>query len=149
MQQRPSRLPLLIVVVAVIAVLGAGLAALRVAYEPEDGLRATPATTAQAPRVVRHDGVDRYGTSTAAALAAYPEASSAVLATGEDFPDGLAAQALAGSTDGGVPFFLTPREQLPAATLAALRRLGVAKVVIVGTRQPSRRRSSSGWWRKG
>ena len=109
-----GRLPLAIGVAALIAVLGLALAALRDRSQPKDGLRAGR----PAPGLVRHEGVDRYPTSTAAALAAYEQASSAVLATGEDFPDGLAAQALAGATGGG--------------SLTALGRLGVTTAVIVG-----------------
>ena len=77
-QRRVGRLPLVVGAVALIAVLGLTLAALRDRSQPNHGLRAGR----PAPGLVRHEGVDRHTTSTAAALAAYEQASSAVLATG-------------------------------------------------------------------
>nr|WP_276610650.1 putative Ig domain-containing protein [Kineococcus siccus] len=72
--------------------------------------------------VVRLGGADRYETAariSAAVLSADPNPAAPVyLASAADFPDGLAAAALAGSTGGVV--LLTAGKQLPAATEAYL-----------------------------
>jgi putative cell wall-binding protein len=82
----------------------------------------------------RHEGPDRYKPTSCrgSALAVFEQGRTAVLASGETHADGLVAQALAGSIDGGAPFLLTPRSRPAAATLAALRDLAVTDVVIVG-----------------
>ena len=81
--------------------------------------------------VQRLAGADRY--ETAAAIARQqgdgPE-GLALLASGEAFPDALAAGALAAAEQ--VPLLLTARDALPEATEAALRDLGVTEVVVAG-----------------
>ncbi len=82
---------------------------------------------------VRLSGADRYATAAAVALDAFPLGSdTAVLASGEDFPDALSASGLAGALD--APLLLTRRTVAPAALLAALGPAGldVDSVVIVG-----------------
>ena len=60
-------------------------------------------------------GTDRYDTARLAALAAFPTgATNAVLASGQNFPDGLAAADLAGAL--GAPLLLTPSAALDADT---------------------------------
>ncbi len=61
----------------------------------------------------------------------------AVLASGENFPDALSANFLAGrlaeySHVYNVPVLLTTKNSVPAATMVALRNLGIRHVYIVG-----------------
>lgn len=83
--------------------------------------------------VVRLSGADRYATNRAVVDAVFDAAPHAVLATGRDFPDALAAGAAAGAD--GLPLVLVDgaRAALPAATVAALRRWGVRTVSVAGS----------------
>ncbi|MGA1837321.1 cell wall-binding repeat-containing protein [Herbiconiux sp. 11R-BC] len=80
------------------------------------------------------DGPDRYAVSQRVAWAYFPEGSAATVfvATGENFPDALAAVPAAASQ--GAPVLLVPGSQqvVDQATIAAIRRLGAKKIVIVG-----------------
>ena len=81
--------------------------------------------------VTRIAGVDRYSTAAAIAGRAFPGGAPVVyLATGESFPDGLAAGPAAAHQGG--PLLLTRGGSLPGATRDALRSLAPSKVVIVG-----------------
>lgn len=82
--------------------------------------------------VNRVSGADRYATSVAASKSTFADgsASTAVLASGRDFPDALAASGLAGALKG--PVLLTRPDRLPAEVLSELRRLGARKAVLVG-----------------
>lgn len=97
---------------------------------------AGPATSAVEVEAQRLSGADRYATAAAAALASYPAGSnSIVLASGENFPDGLAAAFLSGSAF--APILLTARDSLPPATAAAIGTLdamvaGPATIYVVG-----------------
>jgi putative cell wall-binding protein len=110
-----------------LAVLGALALALALlvapaqAQQPEDEERVTPD---------RVSGADRFATAAAIATATFPQADVAVLATGENYPDALAASFAAGSAEG--PLLLTARTEAPPSTLAALDELGVGTVVLVG-----------------
>ncbi|MDI6843403.1 MAG: cell wall-binding repeat-containing protein [Anaerosomatales bacterium] len=87
----------------------------------------------QAPSVAmaRVGGSDRYATAAAIAQAAFPSGcTTAVVTTGEDFPDALASSALAGAVSG--PLLLTKRDSVPAALASALTSLGVRDVIVVG-----------------
>jgi putative cell wall-binding protein len=78
-------------------------------------------------------GANRYGTAAAVAAAAFPTGTVngiAVLASGENFPDGLAAAGLAG--DVGGPVLLTPAASLAPETINALGSLHVNTVDVVG-----------------
>jgi len=76
-------------------------------------------------------GADRYDTARLAALAAFPSgANEVVLASGVNFPDGLAAASLAGAL--GAPLLLTPPAALAPETISALTALKVKTVQIVG-----------------
>ena len=78
-------------------------------------------------------GVDRYATAAALAREAFPNGTTtALLATGTNFPDALAASYFAGAQQGGAPILLTGRDALPASTSAALEALHVKNVVIIG-----------------
>lgn len=78
-------------------------------------------------------GDDRYATALAIAQRAYPNAGSAsevFVATGENFPDGLAAGPLAGVRRG--PVLLTNGTCWDAATLAYLKRLAPTRITLIG-----------------
>ncbi len=81
---------------------------------------------------MRDAGLDRYQTALAVSWAAFPGSSVAtvVLASGEVFPDALAAAGLAGCY--GSPVLLTRKSSLPDGLIPEIRRLGAKSVVIVG-----------------
>src|SRR5439155_992663 len=90
--------------------------------------RAVTTTTTPPPLpIVRLAGADRYATSAAAFPAGAPVA---FVATGESFPDALAAGAVAGCAGG--PLLLATATQLPASTVAELRRLHPQRVFVLG-----------------
>lgn len=84
-------------------------------------------------------GENRYATAVEVSRAMYPDSEdedggyyvgTAVLATGEDWPDALVASSLAGVNGG--PLLLTRRNGLPSETLRELQRLNPYEVIIVG-----------------
>lgn len=84
-----------------------------------------------ASSVDRVSGLDRYATSIAVSQRSYPNgAATAVLVTGENYPDALVAAPAARTLD--APLLLSPSAQLSSAVKAELVRLGVSSVVIVG-----------------
>jgi putative cell wall-binding protein len=89
---------------------------------------------AQAVTVTRTAGADRYATAAQVALAAFPAGqrpvANVILASGENFPDGLAAASIAGGAS--APILLTAQASLPAATLTALVQLQPTTVHVVG-----------------
>lgn len=92
---------------------------------------ARTATAADVVDTTRVAGTNRYGTACEAAKAAFPGGTStAIIATGENFPDALAAAGLAG--DLSAPVLLVQRDAIPTETASCLQALGVTKVVIVG-----------------
>jgi putative cell wall-binding protein len=81
--------------------------------------------------VTRIGGADRYETAALLATASHPEgARTAYLASGEVFADALSGGPSAILAD--APMLLTRADRVPATTLAALRTLGVNKVVVLG-----------------
>jgi putative cell wall-binding protein len=78
----------------------------------------------------RAAGLDRYATAVAVSQANFAAATHVVLATGEDFPDALAAAGLAGAYD--APVLLTRTAALPADVLGEIARLGATEVLVVG-----------------
>jgi uncharacterized repeat protein (TIGR01451 family) len=81
--------------------------------------------------VTRIGGADRYATAALLARASYPGgAQTAYLASGEVFADAISGGPSA--ILAGAPMLLTRSGEVPAATLAALRALGVTKVVVLG-----------------
>jgi len=89
--------------------------------------------TAQFGTVERIAGATRYETSVAISQRFFPAngGGTVYVATGSDFPDALAASAVAGGT--GSPILLVPGQgTLPAAVAAELLRLGPAEVVVLG-----------------
>lgn len=86
---------------------------------------------APAPDVTRSFGADRFATAATVATSNYaPGLSTVYLATGWDFPDALAAAAVAGSEE--APVLLTGTDSLPDVTRAALVALTPAEVVLLG-----------------
>ena len=80
-------------------------------------------------------GADRYATAAQVVASAFSApVASAVLVSGEDYPDGLAASGFAGT--GRLPVLLTRRDALPEATATELARLRAASpslsVVLAG-----------------
>lgn len=81
--------------------------------------------------VTRLHGSDRYGTSVAISKAGFSSGVSAVyIATGENFPDALAASAAAAR--GGFPVLLVKPNSIPDAVRAELNRLKPGRVYIAG-----------------
>jgi len=104
-----------------------------IAVDP-DGLASDPLTLLfrrwPEPIVTRLSGSDRYGTNAAVATNIFGSASTAVLVSGENWPDALSAGPLAAEL--GAPVLIARRDSLPSATRNTLSRLHVTKVVVVG-----------------
>jgi putative cell wall-binding protein len=96
---------------------------------------ASPAGAVEDVDVERLAGATRYGTAAAIAgedpPGAFADADTAILATGENFPDALAASGLAGA-NAPAPILLTRTAFLSEEALAALDELAVANVIVVG-----------------
>ena len=76
-------------------------------------------------------GADRYETAAAVArTVGTPSNGTAVVATGEAFPDALAFGPIAGA--GGMPILLTRKDELPASTQQALTDLAISKTLVAG-----------------
>lgn len=91
------------------------------------------ATLVDAPLDVaqRVSGPDRYATAAAVAQTAFAGGSDIVyVATGENFPDALAAGPVAGMAE--APVLLVRAGELPAATRDELTRLAPSTVVVLG-----------------
>jgi glucose/arabinose dehydrogenase/putative cell wall-binding protein len=80
--------------------------------------------------VTRLAGADRYATAAAVAAATWARANSVYVATGLNFPDGLAGGAAAGR--GGVPLLLVRTNDVPSVTGQAVIRLHPTRIVILG-----------------
>lgn len=84
-----------------------------------------------AQQLERLAGANRFATSVAASQAGWPSgARAAVVASGEDYPDALAAAGLAGTVAG--PLLVTPRDRLDGDVEAELHRLSARTVYLVG-----------------
>ncbi len=95
---------------------------------------AAMATTAEATpsfTITRLGSNDRYSTAATIALQSFPGgAETVVVATGENFPDALAANYLAGQRNG--PVLLTQASTIPPSLLSALQTLKTRNVLLVG-----------------
>lgn len=80
--------------------------------------------------VDRVAGANRYETAAAVSAADFEQSDVVFLAIGEDYPDALAASAIAGDRE--VPVLLTRTASVPAATLAELERLDPRRIVVFG-----------------
>jgi putative cell wall-binding protein len=84
------------------------------------------------PVLSRHTGPDRYATAAAVARTLPTDGvDTVVVASGEDFPDALAAAAAA-AADPTTRLVLTRRDDLPADSADLLRDLAPTSVVVVG-----------------
>lgn len=92
----------------------------------ENSARSIPGVSA----VYRLGGADRYATSEAINNYGFSSSSTAYIATGDNFPDGLAAAAAAGSTLS--PLFLSNGSCIQPSALQKMVSLGVTRVLIVG-----------------
>lgn len=96
-----------------------------------DDAVASVADAAGVEHVDRVSGAGRFDTAAAVARTTHPNgADTAYLATGQDYPDALAASAAAAERD--APVLLVTRDRVPEATLQELERLDVGGVVVVG-----------------
>jgi putative cell wall-binding protein len=75
-------------------------------------------------------GIDRYSTAAAIARDSFASSAVAYLATGADFPDGLAGAAAAARDQ--APVLLVARDCAPLPTRDALNELGVTSRLILG-----------------
>lgn len=91
----------------------------------------TPAGASFLFALTRISGIDRYATSAQVAQAGFTKASTAILATGESYPDALAASFLAGNLHAPI-LLTTPDVPMSPFTTAALTSLGTTNVIIVG-----------------
>lgn len=83
--------------------------------------------------VERQFGESRYGTALAIAENGFETAPIAFIATGENFPDALAASAAAGSLGGPVVLVPSASQELTVEVRALLEGLGVSTIVIAGS----------------
>ncbi|RXZ46698.1 hypothetical protein ESP57_17675 [Agromyces fucosus] len=83
-----------------------------------------------APTIIRLGGADRYESGELLIADSFTAAAEAFIATGNNFPDALAASAAAGSL--GAPVFLVDGESVRPSTIAALYELGVRTIRIAG-----------------
>lgn len=82
------------------------------------------------PRVVRIAGGDRYETAAELTMAFAAGVERVFLATGQEFPDALAAGPVAGREE--YPILLVERDRIPRPTVEALQRLEPRAITILG-----------------
>lgn len=82
----------------------------------------------------RHQGADRYETAAAISSSGFTgPLDTIVIASGQNWPDGLSASVLAKAGSG--PLLLARQTSLPAATRDELLRLAPARIIIIGGTQ--------------
>ena len=81
-------------------------------------------------KVIRLAGASRYLTAVEVSKEAYEEAETVIIAAGANFPDALAASALAGKL--GAPILLAEKDGFRAGTLEEIERLGAKKAIVLG-----------------
>lgn len=92
-----------------------------------------PASGAHGVVPARVSGADRYATAAEVARLQFPQGTrTAIVTTGEAFPDALAGASLAGAAD--APVLLLRHDDVPESTAAALEELGVENVYLLGGR---------------
>src|SRR4051794_3062021 len=106
------------------ASVGAATAVLGLAVPPA----AVHATSAFS--FTRLAGTDRYDTARVIATTSFATADTVVLATGENFPDALAGNFLAGNRT--APILLVQHDRIPPATASGLQALKAKNVVLLG-----------------
>jgi len=81
--------------------------------------------------VTRQWGSDRFATAAEVSRAGWPSGASLVyVTTGSNYPDALAASAVAGRN--GAPILLVRSGDVPTATADALRALAPSRIVVMG-----------------
>jgi len=112
--------------------IGATVVAAAMAAATWAAVGAAPAGAVPAFAFARLAGADRYATAGAVATDSFNlGADTVIMATGENFPDALAGNFLAGVRN--APILLTTRDApVPPATLAALVTLKTRNVVLLG-----------------
>lgn len=80
---------------------------------------------------LRLAGANRYETSALISKNRFPKSTAVVIATGENFPDALAASTLAGALQ--CPLLLTRKYSVPAEVMAELDRLDALTAYIIGS----------------
>lgn len=91
---------------------------------------ATVALATPDVEATRLAGADRYATSQVIADDTFGDVTVAIVTSGENFPDALAANYLAGASD--APVILTQSDQLTAAAEQALEAVAADGVLVVG-----------------
>ncbi|MEA3055380.1 MAG: serine protease Do, partial [Actinomycetota bacterium] len=108
-----------------VGLLAGALAVFGIALAPNAGAT----TSATGDRIA---GTNRYGTAAAiAGQSDFAGATTAILATGQNFPDALAASGVAGSK-APAPIVLTESNNYTKEAKDALKALKVTNVIIVG-----------------
>ncbi|MBN2848424.1 MAG: cell wall-binding repeat-containing protein [Coriobacteriia bacterium] len=103
----------------------------RVLYEDSAGALDTEVWISKAtPEVDRTSGTNRYLTAVETSKAYFGRANNAVLCTGANFPDALAAAPLARLLK--APLLLTRQDAVDDATMDELNRLAVSDVYVIG-----------------
>ncbi len=96
-----------------------------------DGVEAFLAEDPFAPRWDRLYGANRYGTAAALATDGWPDgAETVLLASGQSWPDALAATPLSAKLD--APLLLTETASLPEDTRRALETLAPSHIIVLG-----------------
>ncbi|RPA60791.1 hypothetical protein EF384_04305 [Aerococcus agrisoli] len=91
----------------------------------------TAASTSNAKTdVTRISGRDRYLNAVEISKAGWTQADTVLLTNGTTFADSLAGSSLSGAYD--APILFTKANQLPAETLAEIKRLKASEVVVLG-----------------
>lgn len=93
-------------------------------------LAATGAGAAANFDLTRLAGANRYDTAEEISKASFPTATDVIVTTGENFPDALAGNYLAGVR--GAPILLTTRNSVPAETQTEVNRLNPQRLWVLG-----------------
>lgn len=104
-----------------------GLSATQVSAKEYTGDKTTLSTGTEITRI---GGQDRYETAVKISESTTFDSKTAILASGENFPDAVCSAALAKTTN--APVLLTEATSIPANTLAELKKLGITTVYILG-----------------
>jgi len=94
------------------------------------GVQESITATYPAADVERIGGLERYETAALVARAVPAETTTALVASGADYPDALSAGTLSASE--GLPLLLTDPAGLPPVTADALTDLGIDRVLLAG-----------------
>jgi putative cell wall-binding protein/uncharacterized protein YkwD len=86
--------------------------------------------TAPAIDVERAAGRDRYATAADIASTMFPRADTVYIATGENYPDALAAGPAAGNVN--APVLYVKKNSIPRATINQLKRLDPETIIVTG-----------------